>query len=127
MLKDSVPFWKQFNSNIKDLSGWLEKVNGDLESENIQFGNASVTEESLYFCQQLQADIDVHNPRMTDMNQLAQMLAKYVVPEDQEFIMEWVEKLTREEEHVTEETNRKTESLEERVKSWRVSMLGSVF
>ena len=54
MLKDSVPFWKQFNENVSDLSGWLKRVNGDLGSDKVQFGNAIATEKSLLFCQGLQ-------------------------------------------------------------------------
>ena len=54
MLKESVPFWKQFNANISDLSGWLDRVNQDLVSDNVQFGNAIATEKSLLFCQALQ-------------------------------------------------------------------------
>ena len=34
MLTDSIPFWKRFNSNIKDLSSWLEQVNADLASKH---------------------------------------------------------------------------------------------
>ena len=54
MLKDSVPFWEQFNENVSDLSGWLKQVSGNLSSDKVQFGNAIATEKSLLFCQALQ-------------------------------------------------------------------------
>ena len=56
------------------------------------------------------------------MGSLGETLAKYVIPEDQDFVMEWVERLNKGEEHVARETDEKTELLEERMKSWRVCM-----
>ncbi len=120
MLKESVPFWKKFNSGVSDLSNWLERVNGDLVSDNVQFGNAIMTEKSLRFCQSVQMDIQDHSLSVRDMGSLGEMLAKYVVPGDQEFVKEWVERLTKGEELVSKETDEKTELLEERMKSWQV-------
>lgn len=120
MLKESVPFWKQFNSNITDLSHWLDEVNSDLVSEHVQFGSAAITEQSLLFCQGLQVDIQGHSSQVRDVSVLGEALAKFVVPEDREFVMEWVERLAKGEDHVAKETEEKTELLEERMKSWRV-------
>ena len=55
-----------------------------------------------------------------DVGSLGETLARYVIPEDLEFVMEMVTQLTTGEEHVTRETDEKTELLEERMKSWRV-------
>ena len=120
MLKDSIPFWEQFNSNVSDLSQWLAGVNADLSSENVQFGSATVTEKSLIFCRELQLNIQGHTPMVRDVGSLGETLARYVIPEDLEFVMEMVTQLTTGEEHVTRETDEKTELLEERMKSWRV-------
>lgn len=120
MLKDSIPFWEQFNSNVNDLSQWLAGVNANLSSEHVQFGSAMVTEKSLMFCQELKLNIQGHTLLVRDMGSIGEMLAKYVIPEDQEFVMELVARLTKGEEHVTRETDEKTELLEERMKSWRV-------
>lgn len=121
MLKDSVPFWERFNTDSKSLEEWLGKVNMDLGSDNVQFGSAAVTEQSLLFCQGLQMDINSHDPHMRGVVVLGEELAKYVVPEDLEFVREWVERLKKGEEHVAKETTEKAELLEERLKSWRVS------
>jgi len=121
MLKHSIPFWEKFNSNSKDLADWLQNVNSDLESERVQFGNATETEQSLKFCQSLQVDINAHNPDVIDMALLGEQLAKFVVPEDLEFVSSFVQKLQKEEEQVNKETMEKTELLEERLKSWKVS------
>lgn len=121
MLKESIPFWKRFNTDTRDVSQWLERVSSDLSSEKVQFGNAIVTENSLVFCQDLQVDIRGHTSQVRDVGALGEMLAKFVIPEDQEYVMEWVERIAKGEEHVTKETDEKTERLEERLKSWRVS------
>ena len=47
MLKDSIPFWEQFNSNVSDLSQWLAGVNADLSSENVQFWQCHSDREKL--------------------------------------------------------------------------------
>lgn len=120
MLKESVPFWERFNSNISDLSQWLDSVNSDLISDRMQFGNAMVTEQSLLFCRGLQVDIQGRSSQVHDASALGNALAKLVVPEDREFIMEWVGRLRKGEEHVAMETEEKTELLEERLESWRV-------
>ncbi len=121
MLKNSVPFWEKFNSNSKDLEEWLYAVNSDLESDKVQFGNATITEQSLKFCQGLQVDINARNPDLMGVVMLGEELSKYVVPEDLEFVCSYVQNLQMKEEHVNKETVEKTELLEERLKSWRVS------
>ena len=123
MLKNSVPFWEKFNLNSKDLELWLQNVNSDLGSEKVQFGNATETEQSLKFCQGLQIDINTRNPDLVDMVLLGEELAKFVVPEDLEFVSTFVQKLRKEEELISKETMEKTELLEERLKSWRVREL----
>ena len=127
MLKDSVPFWKRFNTDSSSLEEWLRKLNMDLKSDNIRFGDAVITEQSLLFCQELQADIDSHNPHMKNMVVLGEELAKYVIPEDMEFIREFMERLKEGDSYVTKETDEKTELLEERLKSWKVSVLWLYF
>ena len=117
MLTDSIPFWKRFNSNIKDLSSWLEQVNTDLASERVQFGNAMVTEKSLLFCQELQVDIQGHSSEVNEVGSLGEALVKFVVPGDREFVLEMVQRLTTEKEVVAKETDEKAELLEERMKS----------
>ena len=122
MLKESIPFWKRFNTDIKDVTQWLERVNSDLVSENVQFGNAIVTENSLVFCQGLQVDIQDHTHQVREVGSLGEMLAKYVIAEDREYVMELVERISKREELVTKETDEKTELLEERLKSWQVGL-----
>ena len=121
MLKDSIPFWKKFNSNVEELSQWLEEVNSGLVSDKVQFGNATVTEESLIYCQGLQTDIYAHKSFVHDVAKLGDTLSKYVVSADQQFVEELIEKLKNRKEFVTKETEEKTELLEERLTSWRVS------
>ncbi len=121
MLKESIPFWKRFNSNVKDLSSWLTQVSSDLGSENVKFGNARVTERSLVFCRDLQSDIHAHNPQLLDLTQLGEDLANYVVDGDQEFVREWLQRLAEGEKSISMETVDKTIRLEERLKSWSVS------
>ena len=121
MLRNSIPFWEKFNCNSSDLQKWLDGVSTDLLSDRVQFGNATVTEQSLLFCQEIQVDINSRNPDLVDMVLLGEELAKYVVPEDLEFITGFVQRLQNNEECVTKETVEKTELLEERLKSWRVS------
>ncbi len=66
-------------------------------------------------------DIQDHTSSVCAMGVLGETLAQFAVPGDQDFVREWVERLCKEEELVTVETNDKTELLEERMKSWRVS------
>lgn len=120
MLKDSVPFWERFNTNVDDVTSWLQRVNTDLTSENIQFGNAVITEMSLTFCQGLRMDIDGHASQVKEVGSLGEALVRFVVPEDREYVLQLVERLARGEEHVSKETDEKTELLEERLKSWQV-------
>lgn len=126
MLKESIPFWEKFNTNITSISQWLDRVNGDLVSDKVQFGNAIVTEESLAFCQDLQQDINGHAHLVRGVENLGELLSKFVVAEDKEYVMEWVKRLAKGEEHVVRETEEKTELLEERLKSWRVSTVNNL-
>ena len=60
-LKDSIPFWQEFNKQTEDLSLWLTQANGELESDRTQPGNATVTETSLRNTHDLQVEIGDHH------------------------------------------------------------------
>ena len=46
-LQDSIPLWKEFNDQTRSMLEWLDHVQGELESNHLQPGNAAVTESSL--------------------------------------------------------------------------------
>ena len=98
-------------------------MKSDLGSERVQFGNATETEQSLKCCQCLQININTCNPDLVDMVFLGEELAKFVVPEDMEFVSTFVQKLRKEEELIFKEMMEKTELFKERLKSWRVREL----
>ena len=59
-LKDSIPFWQEFNKQTEDLGLWLTQANEELESDRTQPGNATVTEISLRNTHDLQVEIGDH-------------------------------------------------------------------
>ena len=46
-MQDSIPIWKEFNDHGRGMLEWLDHVQGELESDHTQPGNAIVTERSL--------------------------------------------------------------------------------
>ena len=119
-LKDSIPFWKEFNQQTEDLGQWLRQTNEELESDRTQPGNATVTETSLRNTHRLQADIDDHQESVDEATRTANALKRLVGDEDQHYISEVLERLKDSTEEVGQEAEERVEQLEERYKSWKV-------
>ena len=120
-LKDSIPFWQEFNKQTEDLGQWLRHANEELESDRTQPGNATVTESSLRNTHVLQEDIEGHRDFFDDAMKTGNTLKRLVGDEDQQFIAELLERLKFGTQEVEQEAEERVEQLEERYKSWRVS------
>lgn len=119
-LKDSIPFWKEFNSQTEDLGQWLRQANEELESERTQPGNATVTEHSLRNTHELQVDIGEHQESVEVATRTGNALRRLVGDEDQHYISEVLERLKFGAQEVEQEAEERVEQLEERYKSWKV-------
>lgn len=120
-LKDSIPFWQEFNKQTEDLSQWLEQANEELESERTQPGNAMVTETSLKNTHELQMDITEHQESVEEATKTGNSLKRLVSDEDQQYITEMLERLKFNTQEVEQEAEERVEQLEERYTSWKVS------
>ena len=120
-LKDSIPFWQEFNKQTEDLGQWLRHTNEELESGRTQPGNATVTETSLRNTHQLQVDIDGHQEFVEEAVRTGNDLKRFVGEDDQEYITEVLERLKFGTQEVEQEAEERVEHLEERYKSWKVS------
>ena len=121
-LKDSIPFWQEFNQQTEDLGQWLTQANEELESDRTQPGNATVTESSLRNTHQLQTNIDEHQGSVEEATRTGNSLKRFVGEDDQEYITEVLERLKFGTQEVEQEAEERVEQLEERYKSWKVSI-----
>ena len=121
-LKDSIPFWKEFNSQTEDLGQWVRQANEELESDRTQPGNATVTETSLRYTHELQVDIGEHQESVEEAMRTGNALKRLVGDDDQQYISEVLERLKFGTQEVEQEAEERVEQLEERYKSWKVHM-----
>ena len=119
-LKDSIPFWKEFNSQTEDLGQWLRQANEELESDRTQPGNATVTENSLRNTHELQVDIGEHQESVEEATRTGNALKRLVGDDDRQYISEVLERLKFGAQEVEQEAEERVEQLEERYKSWKV-------
>ena len=120
-LKDSIPFWKEFNLQTEDLGQWLRQTNEELESDRTQPGNATVTENSLRNTHELQVDIGEHDESIEEATRMGNALKRLVGDDDQQYITEVLQRLKFSTQEVEQEAEERVEQLEERYKSWKVS------